>query len=93
MRASTNSTSLLESFGIPRLIINIISKQLFNRDSFQREVDSLLRIRRHRSSSELRTSRLAGVVKWDDRDSIMDLLLEFVENRGDMSFMLDEGVS
>lgn len=50
--------------------------------SFRRELQSLLDIQRHDPSGKLRTSRISGLVLWDNADFIMGLLIQYIPHRG-----------
>lgn len=53
-------------------------KSVLDKCSFVREVDTLLRIRSFDESEVLSTSKLKGLVQWEDRSSICGLLVRYI---------------
>ena len=65
-------------------------KTAFDRGSFKRELNALVRTRANDPKQELRVTRLAGLVKWDDEDSIGGLLMNYTADTDNLGWVAGE---
>lgn len=60
----------------PKILGQFKFNEASSKESFTRELDTLLQIRHHDPKRELRVSRLVGLVEWEDEPSVAGLLVQ-----------------